>query len=94
MAIVRYSFCLDAIRDARYIQKLELEPNLSAAVRAAVIARYDRPTLQEIDAKLDRVLDALRNVQVVGVGSEIGDQAEPARARAGLDKLKSRFGNR
>jgi hypothetical protein len=90
---VRFTFSLDAIKDARYIQKLALEPNLSAAVRAAIMAFYDLPTHKELDAKLDQVLDALRNVQVVSASStETAETpSEPARARSGLDKMKARF---
>lgn len=93
MATARFTFSMDAIQDAAYIRRLELEPNLSAAVRAAIIAYYDRPTHGQIDAKLDQVLDALRGVQVVQAGAGEAEQegAEPALARANLDKMKARF---
>ena len=91
MATARFTFSMDAVKDAQYIRLLELEPNTSAAIRAAVIAWYDRPSHHEIDAKLDRVLDALRGVQVIGAASSDQEQAEPARARAGLEKMKAKF---
>jgi Arc/MetJ-type ribon-helix-helix transcriptional regulator len=93
MPAVRYSFTLDAIQDAALIRWLEMQPNASAAVREALREHLDQPTRAQLDAKLDRVLDALRNVQVVQ-GSACGDaleSAEPAAARRGLDAMKARF---
>jgi len=95
MASTRYTVSLDPVGDSRYIRKLELEPNTSAAIRAAIIAYYDRPTHQDLAGQLDQVLDALRGVKVLQAGAAASDpehdQAEPARARANLDKMKARF---
>ncbi len=94
MASVRYSFTLDAIKDAELVRWLELQVNTSASVRDALRAWVDRPTHQELDAKLDQVLEALRDVRVVGTPAEIQKSTEPARARAGLNALKARFSRR
>ena len=94
MASVRYSFTLDAIQDARYVKWLGTQANLSAAVRAAIVAYVDRPSHKDLDDKLDRLLDALRNVQVVGASvalTEQGHESEPARAKAGLANMLKKF---
>ena len=91
MAAVRYTFSLDAVQDADLVRWLELQPNTSAAVRDALKAHLERPTLADLGGKLDRVLDALRGVKVLQAGAVDGDQGEPARARANLDALKDRF---
>lgn len=93
MAAVRYTFSLDAIQDADLVRWLELQPNTSAAVREALRAYVDRPTRGQLESKIDQVLDILRGVQVVQAGTAASDdsEAEPARARANLDKMKERF---
>lgn len=94
MAVVRYSFTLDAVKDADLVRRLGTETSLTEAVRKALRAYYNRPSHQELDTKLDKVLDCLRGVQVVGVGSQASDGAEgaePATARHGLDAMRRRF---
>ena len=94
MPSVRYTFSLDAVQDADLVRWLKLQPNTSAALRDALRAFVERPTLADLDAKLDQALDALRGVKVLqagAAGDPEHDQAEPARARANLDKMKERF---
>jgi hypothetical protein len=93
MAVVRYSFTLDAIKDADLVRRLAMD-STTEVVRAALRAYYNRPSHQDIDAKLDVVLDCLRGVQVVNAGSRAPDEAaeaEPATARRGLDAMRRRF---
>ena len=94
MAVVRYSFTLDAIKDADKVRRLALEPSITEVVRKALDAYYSRPSHQDIDTKLDEVLDCLRGVQIVGMGSQAPDETaevEPATARRGLDAMRRRF---
>ena len=94
MATTRYSFSLDSIKDAHIIKWLEIQPNLSAAVRVAILHEIEKPTMYDLDAKLDRVLDTLRNVQVVkGTGTAGAETpgSEPATAAAGLGAMLGRF---
>ena len=93
MAAVRYSFSLDPIKDADLVRWLEVQANTSAAIREAIKSYVERPTHRELGIKLDRVLDALRNVRVVTPQMPAPDdeQGEPAAARRGLDAMKARF---
>ena len=93
MAAVRYSFSLDPIKDASLVRWLEVQANTSAAVREALRSYAVRPTHQDLDAKLDRVLDALCEVRVVTPERPVpeGDHGEPTAARRGLDAMKARF---
>ena len=93
MATVRYSFSLDPIKDAALVRWLELQANTSAAVREALKHYVERPTLRELDIKLDQVLDALRSVQVIAPQVSLPDaeKGEPAAARRGLNTMKSKF---
>ena len=93
MAAVRYSFSLDPIKDVDLVRWLEMQANTSAAIREALKSYVDRPTHGELGTKLDRVLDALRNVRVVTPQVPVPDkeQGEPAAARRGLDAMKARF---
>jgi hypothetical protein len=93
MAVVRYSFTLDPVRDADIVRWLELQPWTTEAVRAALRAYVRRPGHAEIEAKLDEVLDVLRGVKVIGAGNapEDGGQGEPARAARGLDAMLGKF---
>jgi len=93
MATVRYSFTLDAIKDADLVRWLELQPGISSTIRDALRAYAERPCHADLDAKLNEVLDALRNVQVVtGDKAATPEQGEPARAVAGLDAMLKKFG--
>jgi len=94
MAVARFSFTLHAVHDSHIIRKLGMQPNLSATVRAALVAYFERPSHADIDVKLDTILEALRNVQVVKAGGGVPVQAggsEPAMARRGLESMKARF---
>jgi len=94
MASVRYTFTLDAVRDADIVRWLELQANTSSAVRDALRAYVARPTLFDLDAKLDKILDTMRGVHVVTVGGDgalAEPNGEPAAARRGLDAMKARF---
>jgi hypothetical protein len=94
MPIARYSFSLDAIKNAYVMRRLEQEVSISDAVRRALEAYYSRPSHQDIDAKLDEVLECLRGVQVVSAGNQAGagtEDAEPAKARRGLNEMRRRF---
>ena len=93
MAAVRYSFSLDPIKDASLVRWLEVQANTSAAIREAIRCYAERPTHRDLDAKLDRVLDALCKVRVVTPQRPVsdGDYGEPAAARRGLDAMKVRF---
>jgi hypothetical protein len=93
MAISRFSFSLDVVKDFHIIKWLETQPNLSAAVRQALLEKIETPGLGEIGHKLDRVLDALRNVQVVtpGADHDAPIESEPAAAVAGLDAMIGKF---
>lgn len=93
MAVTRFSFSLDAVKDASLIRWIELQPTISHTVREALLAYKTRPTHQDLDVKLDQVLDALRGVQVIS-GTPVqaeGSESEPARAAKGLDAMLSRF---
>ena len=95
MATTRYSFSLDSLKDAHIIKWLETQPNLSAAVRVAILHEIEKPTMYDLDAKMDRILDTLRNVQVVtgntGTAGAETPGSEPATAAAGLGAMLGRF---
>jgi len=94
MPAVHFSFTLDAVLDSHIIRQLGTQPNLSALVRAALIAYFERPSHADLDVKLDTILEALRNVQVVKAGGCAPVQAEgsePALARRGFESMKARF---
>lgn len=94
MPAVHFSFTLDANLDSHTIRKLGTQPNLSATVRAALVAYFERPSHADLDVKLDTILEALRDVQVVKVGEGApvrAEGSEPALARRGLESMKARF---
>lgn len=93
MAVVRYSFSLDPIKDAHLVRWLKLQPNTSHAVRGALQAFIRRPTHADLETKLDQVLEVLRGVQVIAPGAvPAGDaEGEPARAVKGLDAMVHKF---
>jgi len=96
MPAVHFSFTLDANLDSHTIRKLGTQPNLSATVRAALVAYFERPSHADLDVKLDTILEALRNVQVVkgeGAPEQAAEGSEPAMARRGLESMKARFRN-
>ena len=93
MPAVHFSFTLDAVLDSHIIRQLGTRPSLSATVRAALVAYFERPSHADLDVKLDTILEALRNVQVVkaGEGVPVAEGSEPAMARRGLESMKARF---
>lgn len=94
MATVRYTISLDAIKDAHIVRWLETQPNVSAAVRQALLHEIETVKLSDLEHKLDRVLDALRNVRVIkgtGAGTTEETQGEPAAAAAGLGAMLGKF---
>jgi len=95
MATVRYTFALDAIQDADVVRWLALQPNVSAAIRAALVAYVDRPTHADLSEKLDEVLSALQGMRFVSAGSLPQAQeatGEPVRAATGLGRMLDKFG--
>jgi len=93
MPTVRYSFSFDTGRDAAIIGWLDSQPNASAAVREAIQACIASPSRADLEAKLDRLLEMIRNLRVVETPAEETPAAgdEPAQARKGLDAMKRRF---
>ena len=93
MAVARYSFTLDPIKDAHLVRWLARQAKISHGVRDALQAYVVRPSHQDLDAKLDQVLEVLRGVRVIGGGAETAGDAEgePARAVAGLSAMLDRF---
>ena len=65
--------------------------DLGAGIAARSYA--ERPTHRDLDAKLDRVLDALCEARVVTPQRPVSDSdyGEPTAARRGLDAMKARF---
>lgn len=93
MAVTRFSFSLDAVKDSSLIRWIELQPTISHTVREALLAYKTRPTHQDLDAKLDEILQTLSRVQVIS-GAPVqaeGGASEPARAVKGLDAMVNRF---
>jgi len=93
MPTVRYSFSFDTGRDGGIIRWLDSQPNASAAVREAIQACIASPSRADLEAKLDRLLEMMRNMRTVEVPAEEtpAEGDEPAEARKGLDAMKKRF---
>jgi len=93
MPTVRYSFSFDTVRDASIIHWLDSQPNASAAVREAIQICAGSPSRADLEAKLDRLLEMMRNMRTVEVPAEEtpAEGDEPAEARKGLDAMKKRF---
>ena len=92
MPVIRYSFTLDAIKDADKVRRLALESSVTETVRQALDAWYGRPSHQDLDVKLDEVLDCLRGVRVIGASEQaVENGSEPATARHGLNAMRKRF---
>ena len=96
MPTVRISASFDPVRDADVLLWLNKRGNVSDAIRQAVriciqVAR--EPTRADLEAKLDRLLEMMRNMRTVEVPAEEtpAEGDEPAEARKGLDAMKKRF---
>jgi len=92
-AKVRYTFALDAIKDAEVIRWLEMQGNTSAAIRGALKAFVNRPNHDDLSRKLDEVLTAVRTLRFVGPAEaqEGEGQGEPEKAARGLGRMVDRF---
>lgn len=92
-AKVRYTFALDAIKDADVIRWLELQGNTSAAIRGALKAFITRPTHDDLAHKLEEVLTTVRTLRFVGPSEpqEGEGQGEPEMAAKGLDHMVDKF---
>jgi len=79
MSTTRFTFSLDAILDADIMLWLERQPNASAAVREALRDFVIKPTLAQIDAKLNLILGSLETADA---------QSEPSTTNEiGIDDL-------
>jgi len=73
MPRVRYSFALHPVKDVDIIRWLELQPNVTAAIRKALLAYIERPSHTDLADRLDMVasmINALRFAPVVHQESE------------------------
>lgn len=93
MASVRYTFTLDAIKDADVVRWLDSQPNTSAAIREALKAYVEKPTNAELGAKLDEVLNAIQTARLVtpAQAEEKPQRDEPEAAAKGFEKMMKRF---
>lgn len=92
-AKVRYTFALDAIKDADVIRWLELQGNTSAAIRGALKAFLARPNHDDLDRKLNEILAAVKTARFVALEPQEGEgRSEPERAARGLDRMVGKFG--
>jgi hypothetical protein len=94
MATVRYTFTLDAVKDAGVVRWLDSQPNTSAAIREALKAYVGKPTNAELGAKLDEVLNAIQTARLVTSSPaqpEASQGGEPAAAVEGFSKMLKRF---
>jgi len=96
MPTVRISASFDAIKDADVLRWLNKQGNASEAIRRAVRAYiHPGPSRADLEAKLDRLLEMMRNMRTVEVPATEtpAEGDEPAQARRGLDAMKERFKN-
>jgi hypothetical protein len=95
MATVRYTFSLDALKDAGVVKWLDSQPNTSAAVREALKAYVEKPTNAELGAKLDEILNAIQTARWTSPLPEEARESqgnEPEAAIRGFDKMLGKFG--
>lgn len=94
MASVRYTFSLDALKDAKVVKWLDSQPNISAAVREVLNAHVEGPTNANLGAKLDEILNAIQTARLVRPApQQEGPQGdEPEAAVAGFGRMLQRFG--
>ena len=92
-AKVRYTFALDAIKDADVIRWLELQGNTSAAIRGALKAFLTSPSHDDLGCKLDEILTVIRTLRFAGPPEPLegGDKSEPEQAARGLDRMVGKF---
>lgn len=103
MAIVRYSFSLNALKDAELIHALEAQTSKSATVRAALTYYLlNRPTNAELSEKIDTLVNRIDHIgqilqseKVYRSSPETTAEAdvEPQRSVQGLDSMIERFRN-
>ena len=96
MPTVRISASFNAIKDADVLLWLNKRGNVSDAIKQAVricIQVAKEPSRADLEAKLDRLLEMMRNMRTVEVPAEEtpAEGDEPAEARKGLDAMKARF---
>jgi len=93
MPTVRYSFSFDTERHAKIIHWLDSQPNASGAIRELIQDCITSPSRADLEAKLDRLLEMMRNMRTVEVPAQEtpAEGDEPADARRGLDAMKKRF---
>ena len=93
MPTVRYSFSFDTDRDDAIIHWLDSQPNTSGAIRELIQNHITSPSRADLEAKLDRLLEMMRNMRTVEVpaAETPAEGDEPAAARKGLDAMKARF---
>lgn len=95
MAKTTRTFSFDPQADRELLDWLDGQKNRSAVARRALRAFKNR-TLHadytKLEAKLDRVLERLSDVELVKAAEALAQDTEPAAARRGLDVMKARFG--
>jgi hypothetical protein len=94
VASVRYTFSLDALKDAEVVKWLDSQPNTSAAVRAALKAYVEKPTNADLNTKLDEILNAIQTARWTSPVPEPQEPQgeEPEAAVNGFRRMKDRFG--
>lgn len=94
MASVRYTFSLDALKDAEVVKWLDSQPNTSAAVRAALKAYVEKPTNADLNTKLDEILNAIQTARWTAPISEPQEPQgdEPEVAVKGFGRMVDKFG--
>ena len=94
MPRVRYSFALHPIKDADIIRWLELQPNVTAAIRKALFAYIKRPSHAELADRLDTLASMVNALRFAPLAHQSGGEAEegePEKAAQGFDKMLSKF---
>jgi hypothetical protein len=94
MPRVRYSFALHPIKDADVIRWLELQPNITSAIRKALSAYIERPSHADLADRLDMItsmVNALRFAPLAHQSEGEAEEGEPEQAAQGFDKMLSKF---
>jgi hypothetical protein len=95
MAKTTRTFSFDPQADRELLDWLDGQKNRSAVARRALRAFKNRASHAEytkLEAKLDRVLERLSDVELIKAAEASAQDTEPAEARRGLDVMKARFG--
>jgi hypothetical protein len=94
MASVRYTFSLDALKDAEVVKWLDSQPNTSAAVRAALKAYVEKPSNADLSAKLDEILNVIQTARWTSPIPETREPQgdEPEAAIRGFGRMVDKFG--